>query len=192
MYLQCSISVGAICVLLPSCGIAHSRVLLPDLLLHMVSGSCMLHPGLLQAVGMPKVLLVSGQCSFSVQDVLMQVRTQLAQRAMSAHDMGVEMTSHEGLSTLESGSNSQSWHAASEPPLDFATCFRVTFTSACMVFCGSVISAQLYCSIKRTSCISTHDDILARRSVFPEESRCDRWSGVHQSSATSCGLCSSA
>ncbi|KAL0023934.1 hypothetical protein WJX77_001603 [Trebouxia sp. C0004] len=44
-------------------------------------------------------------------------RTQLAHRAMSAHDMGVEMGSHRGLSTLESGSNSQSWHAASEPGL---------------------------------------------------------------------------
>ncbi|KAA6421284.1 MAG: hypothetical protein FRX49_08770 [Trebouxia sp. A1-2] len=39
--------------------------------------------------------------------------TQLAQRAMSAHDMGVEMASYKGLSTLESGSKSQSWHAAS-------------------------------------------------------------------------------
>ncbi len=47
----------------------------------------------------------------------MQGRTQLAQRAMSAHDMGVEMASNKGLSTLESGSLSHSWHAASEPPL---------------------------------------------------------------------------
>lgn len=81
----------------------------------------MLRPGLLQAVGMPKVLLFSGRCSFSVQDVFLQGRTQLAQRAMSAHDMGVEVASHEGLSTLETGSNSHSWHATSEPPLDFAT-----------------------------------------------------------------------
>ena len=110
-------------------------------------------PGLLQAVGMPKFLLFSGECSVSKQDVLMQGRTQLAQRAMSAHDMGVEMASHEGLSTLESGSNSVSWHAASEPPLDFASCFRVTNATACTVLCGSVICAQLYCSIKRSTCI---------------------------------------
>ncbi len=125
----------------------------------------MLYPGRLQAVGMPKVLLLSGQCSFSVQDVLMQVRTQLAQRAMSAHDMGVGMASYEGLSTLESGSDSQSWHAASEPPLDSATCFRVTIATACMVFCRSVISAQLYCSIKRTIFISTHDAQKQRASL---------------------------
>ena len=124
----------------------------------------MLHPGL-QALGMPKVLLVSGQFSFSVQHVLMQVHTPLAQRAMSAHDMGVEMASHEGLSTLESGSDIQSWHAASEPPLDSATSFRVTIATACMVFCGSVISAQLYCSIKTTSCISRHHAQKQRASL---------------------------
>ncbi len=140
-------------------------MLLPNVLLHMVSGSCMLHPGRLQAVVMPKVLLLSGQCYFSVQDVLMQVRTQLAQRAMSAHDMGVGMASHERLSTLESGSNSQSCHAASEPPLDFATCFRVTIATACTVCCASAIPAKLCCSIKRTRCISTHDAQKQRASL---------------------------
>ena len=96
---------------------------------------------------------VSRSAFFSVQGVLMQERTQLEQRAMSAHDLGVQMGSHRGLSTLESGSNSQSWHAASEPPFGLCILSQLQLLATC----GSVISAQLCCSMQGTRCTSTHD-----------------------------------
>lgn len=101
----------------------------------------------------------------------MQGHTQLAQRAMSAHDMGVEMASYKGLSTLESGSKSQSWHAASKPSLGpFASFVRLTFAdAACNMFCGSVIVAQLYCSLNATcdakSKKSLHAGSFVQRSI---------------------------
>ncbi len=114
----------------------------------------------------------------------MQGRTQLAQRAMSAHDMAVEMASHKELTTLESGSNSQSWQAASEPPLKLCKLFQSHNCNClqCVLWlCDTCTTALQHQEDQMHLCTlcAKAKNILACRSPFPEESRCNSWSRIH-------------